>query len=356
MATANPNDHQARLWIARLHERMGNDALAEAVFRSVLLESPDNVDAMVGVGRTLLARDEIDEALEFLERADRLAPRNDEVLTALGRAHRMAGRDGDAIVFLERAYAVAPTGEHLMRLRDARLAFQHRVETRGFNEQFTGSTPDSNGGEIAVNYRLTDRLRVTGLGQVQRKFRIRDERGGGGIEWHWTPALTVHGQALIGPGNTVLPEGDYLGALEVRAPGATWRLGYRYFDFEGAWVAVVSPTVAWPATERLLLSAGYHYSVSESQILDREAGHNAHVRGAYRYRPRLWFTAGYAAGVEDWNQFSIDRIGDFRANTAAAGARFDLESLTSIAVAYEHQWRSGNVRMGRVTVSLAQRF
>jgi YaiO family outer membrane protein len=216
--------------------------------------------------------------------------------------------------------------------------------------------PDSNGGEIAVNYRLSDTFRVTGLGQVQRKFRIRDERGGGGLVWHWRPTITVHGQALLGPDNSVLPEGDYLGALEIRAPGATWMLGYRYFDFEGAWVAVVSPAVAWPATERLLLSVGYHYSVSESQTLDREVGHNAHVRSAYRYLPRLWITAGYAAGVEDWNQFSIDRIGDFRASTASVGALLDLDSLTSIAAGYEHQWRSGNVRMGRATLSLAQRF
>src|SRR5688572_33381179 len=56
LAGFNPNDHQARVWIARLHERMGHADRAEAVYRSVLLEDPSNVDAMIGVGTTLLAR------------------------------------------------------------------------------------------------------------------------------------------------------------------------------------------------------------------------------------------------------------------------------------------------------------
>ena len=59
IAAANPTDHQARLWIARVHERMGHPDLAEAVYRSVVLEDPQNVEALVGVGVSLLAQDAI---------------------------------------------------------------------------------------------------------------------------------------------------------------------------------------------------------------------------------------------------------------------------------------------------------
>jgi hypothetical protein len=53
LASANPNDHAARLWIARLHARMGHQDLAEPVYRSVLLEDPGNIDAMIrGRGRS----------------------------------------------------------------------------------------------------------------------------------------------------------------------------------------------------------------------------------------------------------------------------------------------------------------
>ena len=69
LAAMNPADHAARLWIARLHARMGHQSLAEPVYRSVLLEDPDNVEAMAGVAAALLARDEPARAFEILEPA-----------------------------------------------------------------------------------------------------------------------------------------------------------------------------------------------------------------------------------------------------------------------------------------------
>src|SRR3990167_11112574 len=49
LAAANPNDHEARLWIARLHDRLGHPDEAESVYRSALLEDPANLDAALGV-------------------------------------------------------------------------------------------------------------------------------------------------------------------------------------------------------------------------------------------------------------------------------------------------------------------
>lgn len=357
LVAANPNDHQARLWIARLHERMGHADLAEAVYRSVLLEDAASLDAMRGVAAMLLARDEPGEAIEVLERAEQLDPQDDDVLAALGRAHRQAGRTDRAIGYLERAFAVAPTQQHQLWLEDARRSYQHRVETRGFSEQFSGGTPDSRSGDISVNYRLTDALRVVGRGQVQRKFGVSEERGGGGLEWRWKPVTTLRGHAIVGPNNRVMAERDYLGEIEHIYRRASWTAGVRYFDFTGARVTVVSPAVAWQASDRLSLGVRYALSVTEtSTLLSRENGHSGHVRGAYRLYPRLWVTAGYAGGVEDFENFSIDRIGDFRANTVSGGVRYELPSLTSLVGMYERQSQRGGIDVSRVTVSLAQRF
>ncbi|HVQ14640.1 MAG TPA: tetratricopeptide repeat protein, partial [Vicinamibacterales bacterium] len=54
-AAANPGDLTARLWIARLHVQMGRPELAEPVYRAVMLESPTNVEAMTGVGTSLVS-------------------------------------------------------------------------------------------------------------------------------------------------------------------------------------------------------------------------------------------------------------------------------------------------------------
>lgn len=331
--------------------------LAEAVYRSVLLEDGNSVEAMLGVGRALLERDEPADAIEMFERAEKLAPQSDDVLEWLGRAYRQAGRPDRAIVYFEQAVALAPTEQHRLSLEDARRTYFHRVETRGFSEQFSSNTPDTRSGEVAVHYRLSDTLRVAGRGQVQRKFGIREERGGGGVEWRWKPAITLRGHALVGHNTTVMPEGDYFGELDYTHRRASWTAGVRYFDFTGARVHVFSPAVSWLASERLSMGVRYALSLTKSNtLLSRTGGHSVHVRGAYRLYPRLWVTGGYAGGVDDFENFSIDRIGDFRANTESVGVRYELPSLTSLVGSYEHQRRERGLSMNRVTISLAQSF
>jgi tetratricopeptide (TPR) repeat protein len=283
LVAANPNDHEGRIWIGRLHERMNHPERAEAVYRSVLLEDPVNLDAMLGVAATLLARYQPEEAIDVLERAEKLASQSDVVLAAPGRAYRQAGDTVRAITYYERAFAVAPTEQHRLSLEDVRLSYLHHVETRGFSEQFNGTTPDSRAGDVAVNVRLTDRLRAVGRGQIQRKFRVREERGGGGVEWKWKSTTTLRGQILVGPDAVVMPEGDYLGEIDYISGRATWTATVRYFDFTGAWTSVVSPSVSWLASERLSFGARYALSVTESNALvSRETGHSLHLRGAYR--------------------------------------------------------------------------
>ena len=357
LASANPNDHAARLWIARLHARMDHQGLAEPVYRSVLQEDPGNIDAMLGVAAALLARDELAEAIEVLDVAEGLAPDNDDVLGALGRAQRLAGRTALAIEYLERAVAIAPTEQHRLSLEGVRLSYLHRVETRGSSEQFRGATPDSRSGDLTVNVRLTDTWRVLGRGQVQRKFTEYDQRGGGGVEWRWKPATTLRAQALVGPDNRVMPEGDYLGEVQHTYKAGTWTASVRYFDFRGAGTTVFSSGVAWMPESPLSVALRYVISWTDAQTgASVETGHSAHLQGAYRVFPRVSFQAGYAAGVEDFENFSIDRIGDFRANTVSAGLRVDLPTLTALVVGYEYQWQRRNRDIGRVAVSFLQSF
>ena len=357
IASDNPNDHEARIWIARLHERMGRPSVAEAVYRSVLLEDPRNVEAMIGVGATLLARHAADEAIDVLQRAEMLAPDSEIVLASLGRAHRDAGNSVRAIGYLERVVAMSPTEQHRLSLEDVRLSYFHRVEAHGFSETFSGDASNTNSGGVLVNYRLNDTLRIFGRGDAQRKFGVSDQRGGGGAEWRWKPMTTLVGHALIGPSNLVMPERDFLGEIDHTYGRANWTGTYRYLDFNGAWMAVISPAVTWWAADRLSIGLRYAHSISRSNLLlTNEHGDTLHARGAYRYRPRIWLTAGYTAGVEDFETISIDQIGDYRAQSASGGVRLDLRSLTSVVGGYDYQWQPNDVRRSRFSIGLAQRF
>lgn len=358
LAAMNPADHAARLWIARLHARMGHQRLAEPVYRSVLLEDPGNVEAMAGVAAALIARDEPALALEILEPAAKLAPGNDEVMALTGRAHEQSGRSTEAIAHLERAFDTAPTAQRRQALEGARLAHLNRIELRGANEQFDDATPDSRSGDLTLNIRLSDALRVIARGQVQRKFSLTEERGGGGLEWRVRPTTLLRGQVLVGPDSIVTPEGDFLGEVEHTFQGVTWTGTLRHLTFGSASTTFVSPAAEWMATDRLSVALRYALSFTNiDSLVSMQAGQSFHVRPTYRISPRVWIQGAYATGVEDFENFSIDRIGDFRAQTLAGGIRFNFPQLTALVVNFERQfWRRDDVTVSRATLSLLQRF
>jgi len=358
LASMNPSDHDARLWIGRLHARMGHSDLAEAVYRSVLLEDPGNADAMVGVAAALLGRHEPSEALGLLETAGQIAPNNDEIPALVGRAHEQAGRPSQALASYQRAVGMAPSVPRRQALEGARMSYLNRIELRGVSEQFDDATPDSRNGDIALNLRLSNTLRVIARGQVQRRFDLTEQRGGGGIEWRWKPSTTLRGQALVGPDNLIMPESDVLGEVEHTFEGVTWIGSVRRFGFSGISMTLISPAVEWMPTDRVSMALRYALSFTDvGSIAGTEAGQSLHVRPAYRIHPRVWLQAAYANGIEDFENVSIDRVGDFRAHTVSGGVRLTLPPLTTIVAGYERQWRrQDDVTLDRVTLSVAQRF
>lgn len=358
VVAADPDNHEARLWIARLHARMGDHDLAEPVYRSVLLENPDSIDAMLGVADALLRRHEPDQAIELLEVAEGLVANNGDVLGGLGRAHQAADHGDQAIDYLKRAVSVAPTRRNLLSLEAAREFYLHQIRASAANEQFSDATPESTLGDLALNIRLTSRWRLLAQGQVQRRLGRTEERGGGGVEWRFASATTLRAVALVGPDNRVAPELDYLGEVRHTYGATTWSAGVRYFDFGDTETITFSPAIEWTPESPLALALGYTASRTDSRTTSTVTGHSAFVRAAVRVFPRISIQGGYASGVEDFDRFSIDRTGDFRADTLSGGVRVYLPSMTAIVGQYEFQRRNRGTKkdMGRVTVSLVQTF
>jgi Tfp pilus assembly protein PilF len=359
IAAASPDDHLARLWIAQVHDRMGHPDLAEPVYHSLVLEDPRNVDALVGMGVTLLEQDQVMTAIDALERAEQLSPQNPNVLTALGDAYRRAGRTERSVAYFQRVATISPTPAHRLALEQARRERGHRFESQTYDEQFDGSTPDTRGSDLAVNVRLSETLRVAGRGQLQTKFGRQENRAGGGAQWRWKPSTTLTGQALVGTGNRVLPQGDYLGQIDYAYHRATWTGAVRYFDFFGANVVMVSPAVTMTPSNAWTL--GFRYAMTSTNTTNtiastRVRDHTVQLRAAHEIRSRVWLHGAYARGVENFENFSSDRIGAFHANTGTAAVEVRLPTLTSIVGSYDYQRRANGVKMGRINVSLAQSF
>ena len=356
ITAANPNDHLARLWVANVHSRMGHPDLAATVYHSIVLEDPRNVDAWIGLGNALLQQDEIIDGLDALKHAEQLAPQNLNVVAALASGYQLAGEDTQSVAYHQRLATISPTPANLLSLQNARREYSNRFEGQTYDEQFNGTTPSTKGADLAVNYRIFETLRALGRVQVQTKFGKREHREGGGVEWRWTPWGTFTGQVLVGGSNRVLPQHDYLGRVDYGYHRATYTGQLRYFDFFGANVTMLSPgiTVAW--TPRWTFGLRYALTSTSTSTTSRVRGHTLDLRAAHEIVPRVWARGGYVRGVENFENFSIDRIGDFRAKTANAAVQVVFPSLTSIVGSYDYQWRKNGVRMGRIDLSVVQAF
>lgn len=357
IVAADPSDHDGRIWIARLQGWMGRPDEAEATYRAVLRENDRHVEAMVGLGSTLVNVGRRGAAFEVLEAAERLAPASPDVLAALARAHRLAGASSVALGYIERAVALAPTDENLMAREQIRLAHGHRIDVSGFRENAGTVIPDAHQADVSVTLRLRDRLRMSARGQVQRKFAIREQRAGAGIEWRAAPALALAASFMAGPDNTVLPQLDATVDATYSTGRAEWAAGYRYIEFATARVSVFIPGVTLAAGNTVILTARYYLALTDfGSGLPVQRNHSGLLRAAYTVRRRVWLSAGYARGTESFDTLSPDRTGAFSADTASGGLRLDLPGLTSLSAVYEHQRRSNDTRMRRLTLGIVQRF
>lgn len=357
IAAANPDDRGARIWIANLHVQMRHLDRAEPVYRSVLLEDPADLQARLGVATTLIGREEYAEALEVLQIAEETNTQNPAVLSSIGAAHLGAGRLRRSIDYLERAVAIAPTQENRLLLERARMRYVHRVEGTGLFEQFSGNVDDTRGVDVAVNVRVSDTVRVSGRGQRQDKFGVQDTRAGGGIEWMWKPSTLFVAQVLAGNDIRVLAQREVYAEIDYRRGKAQWSAGYRYLDFLGARATIIGPAVQYAVTDRWTLDLRLAAVITEFPALRPvESSPAALARASYRLRPRVSVLGGYARGIENFQAVSIDRVGDFRANTVSGGVQIDMPSLTSLQGRYERQWRPSDPNMGRFSISVVQGF
>ena len=130
------------------------------------------------------------------------------------------------------------------------------------------------------------------------------------------------------------------------------------FDFGGAETTVVSPAVAWTPENPLSFALGYALFRTHTRTTASVNGHSAYVRAAVRVYPRLSIQGAFAIGVDDFDRFSIDRIGHFRADTFSGGVRLYLPTMTAVVAQYHYQTRrrGGKRDMGRATASLIQTF
>ena len=142
IAAANPDDIEARLWIGRMHAKLGQHEHAADVYRSILAAQPQNLDALVGLGNSLVALGRLKEAGDALSRAEAMAADRPAVLDAQGRLHQAANRTSLALAYYLRAVALDPSNADARQAADALRALRaHRLEIDYDFQRLTESIP-----------------------------------------------------------------------------------------------------------------------------------------------------------------------------------------------------------------------
>ncbi|MGD9720318.1 MAG: tetratricopeptide repeat protein [Pirellulales bacterium] len=90
------------------HHRAGRLPDAEAIYRDILRQQPQQVDTLNALGALVLQTGRRDEAIAILEHAAALAPHSAVIQLNLGAACVMIGRHGAAQAPLQRALALEP--------------------------------------------------------------------------------------------------------------------------------------------------------------------------------------------------------------------------------------------------------
>jgi Flp pilus assembly protein TadD len=105
---ADPKDAEAGVKYAASLRALGKPTEAAGAAETVLLYAPDHVDALLEVGRARIQESRAFYGIDFLRRAQTLAPRDWRPLSLLGVAYEQVSRPEDALAAYDEALRLSP--------------------------------------------------------------------------------------------------------------------------------------------------------------------------------------------------------------------------------------------------------
>jgi tetratricopeptide (TPR) repeat protein len=357
LAAADPSDISARLWIARLHLEMDHPQRAAAVYESIAVTQPQNVDALVGLGVALTRTGRFNDASDALSRAESLAADRMDVLSSQGALHAAAGRSTLALAYYGRALALDPANEAARQAADAiRAARAHRIELDYHFQTFKTFARDTNTGTVAANFRLTDAVRVFARAQVHEGTGDTETRAGAGLEWMAHPNLWLRGGVLAGADTFELPALDTFADLMYRSGKVTWTFEGRFVDFDGADLLIAGPRLAVRMSPAVTTFAAYHRGRTSFEFADSSTSDNVTLGVAGSVGSRTQMFVEYRHGIDRLDWLTIDRLDAGGADTLSLGAMTDLTPFFTVGAEYDYQARQLDERVQRARARLIFRF
>ncbi|MFQ5926707.1 MAG: tetratricopeptide repeat protein [Terriglobia bacterium] len=343
LARQNPQDYEARNWVARLESWKGNYATAEELYRGVLREKPDNLEAELGLADVLSWQGRYEEAQKRLERLREQHPRNAEVLLRLGNVSRWQGRRREALAYYQEVLALDPTNAEARAAVDTLVRQKpFQLETGYLLEEFDFART-TQGQFVQLLYRDYDRLTLLGRFQYQNKFRQNNTGYTVGATYRFWERTWVQGEFSWAPnGDTVIPNQAY--TVEVTqglVPGWAAGGGYRFMNFRDADVHVLTTLLNWDLRSDLHLYVRYIPARTRFALSGRgvwnHGGWSRLVWDTHRsFSPYVLF----AVGAESFTGVSTGPRRAFAAQTYGFGGEVQLAGSQGFRFGYYFQNRS----------------
>lgn len=358
IAAANPDDIEARLWIARLHAKLGHPEHAADVYRSILAVQPQQVDALVGAGESLVALDRLSEAADLLGRAEAMAPDRPAVLAAQGRLHHAANHTALSLAYYNRALTLDPTNAQLRAEADAvRAERAHRLELDYDFQHPNISQDDAHLGTFVLNARANDTVRVVAAGQAETLYGVNDQRAGGGFDFALSRKVNLNLGALFGFNAVYLPETDVYGELTYTDRRMTVGAVVRRAGFEDdSDLLLIGPELIARVSDNLEASITYLRGSADASDGFTNISTDTvaiHLDGAVSKQVRLGL--GYTHGIDRIDWLTSDRIGS-EADTLDVRGNFFITPFLGLEVGYAFQSRPDDIQIHRARAGLTFRF
>lgn len=359
LAKDNPEDYEARNWVARLTSWQGDFERAERLYRAVLEDDPGNFVAELGLVDVLSWQGRYQAAEERLVGLEADRPDNLAVLLRRGRLARWQRQRDEALDAYERVLAVDPDNEEALEAVAALEAeTRYQLEAGYFFEAFDFAG-ETNGQFVELLYHDLDRLWLLGRFSFQNKFNENNTRYTLGGTYRFFSRTYLRGEVSLAPsGDTVIANQDY--TIEVTQglhPTLSAGGGYRFLNFREADVHVLTALVNWHPRSDLHLYVRYVPSRSSfdgtGQGVWNQNGWGRLVWDAHRtVSPFLLF----AVGSETFIGLTADELGAFAAQTYGVGAEVRLTPVQGFRAGYHYQNRSRGRREQGFNFSYFYRF
>ena len=344
LALQDPDDYEARNWVARLEGWKGNFRQAENLYRGVLEDHPGDVEAQLGLADVLGWQKHYAAAARILKGLESRDPNNLEILSRLGRLYFWQHDKPEARRYFKRVLQIDPHNKEARNaLRGMEGENPFHLET-GYLFEGYNFTSNTNGAQTQFVYKDYDRKTLLAGFQFQNKFGQNDSLFTLGGTYRVLRRSYLRGELTVAPkSQTVVPNKDYTGEVTQGLPhGIVVGGSYRYLIFSIGEVRIPTAQMDWDIKPK------WHYYARYTP----GGTHFTRVPG------RVWNQGGWTKVAWDANRFfspyamvatgaesftlavSSEQLGSFHARTYGGGTEIRFSTKQGLHVGYFYQGRS----------------